>query len=102
MDDIIIFQPLKPEELRRICDIMINEIILRLKEKNITLIVSENVKLKLTKEGYNPAFGARPLKRVITKKIEDLITDTILKTSNLVDSKIISIKLNKNNQIIVA
>lgn len=102
LDDIIIFQPLKPEELRRICDIMINEIILRLKEKNITLIVSENVKLKLTKEGYNPAFGARPLKRVITKKIEDLITDTILKTSNLVDSKIISIKLNKNNQIIVA
>jgi ATP-dependent Clp protease ATP-binding subunit ClpA len=102
LDDIIIFQPLKPEELRKICDIMINELALRLKEKNITLIVSENVKLKLTKEGYNPAFGARPLKRVITKKIEDLITDTILKNSALNASKIIKIKLNEKHQIVVS
>jgi ATP-dependent Clp protease ATP-binding subunit ClpA len=101
LDDIIIFQPLKPEELRKICDIMINELTLRLKEKNITLFVTENVKLKLTKEGYNPAFGARPLKRVITKKIEDLITDTILKNPTLNDSKTIKIKLNDKNQIVV-
>lgn len=100
LDDIIIFQPLKPEELRKICDIMINELVLRLKEKDIILVVDNNVKLKLTKEGYNPAFGARPLKRVITKKIEDLITDTILKNSNSDGSRLIKIKLNGNNEII--
>jgi ATP-dependent Clp protease ATP-binding subunit ClpA len=80
---------------------MIDELVLRLKNKNITLIVDENVKLKLTKEGYNPAFGARPLKRVITKKIEDLITDTILKDSEYSKSKLINIKLNSKNRIIV-
>lgn len=101
LDDIIIFQPLKPEELRKICNIMINELILRLKEKNIILSVDENVKSKLTKEGYNPAFGARPLKRVITKKIEDLITDKLLQNSNLKNSKLINIKLNENNEIFI-
>lgn len=100
LDDIIIFQPLKPEELRKICDLMINELILRLKNKNISLFVDENVKLRLTKEGYNPAFGARPLKRVITKKIEDLITNTILNNPGKNDSRIIKIKLNKSKQII--
>lgn len=99
LDDIIIFQPLKPEELRKICDLMIKELILRLKNKNIILVVDENVKLRLTKEGYNPAFGARPLKRVITKKIEDLITNTILNNPNSKNSRTIRIKLDENKQI---
>ena len=101
LDDIIIFQPLKPEELRKICDIMIKDVAERIKLKQLNLIVDENVKNKLTREGYNPSFGARPLRRLITKYIEDLISENILKNPNLRRARTIQIKLNDNDQVII-
>ena len=101
LDDIIIFQPLRPEELRKICDIMIKEVTERVKPKQINLIVDEKVKLKLTREGYNPLFGARPLRRLVTKYIEDLISENILKTSSTKKLRTIKIQLNENDQVIV-
>jgi ATP-dependent Clp protease ATP-binding subunit ClpA len=101
LDDIIIFQPLKPEELRKICDIMVKDVTERVKLKQITLIVDEKVKLKLTREGYNPIFGARPLRRLITKYIEDLISENILKNPLKTRLRTIRIQLNENDQIIV-
>ena len=80
LDDIIVFQPLRPEELRKICDIMIRDVGERIKSKKIILNVDEKVKLKLTREGYNPLYGARPLRRLVTKYIEDLISENLLKT----------------------
>jgi len=101
LDDIIIFQPLKPEELRKICDIMIKDVAERIKLKQLHLIVDEKVKNKLTREGYNPSFGARPLRRLITKYIEDLISENILKNPNLRRARTIRIKLNDNDQVII-
>jgi ATP-dependent Clp protease ATP-binding subunit ClpA len=101
LDDIIIFQPLRPEELRKICDIMVKEVTERVKPKNIALLVDEKVKLKLTREGYNPMFGARPLRRLVTKYIEDLISETMLKTSSPKKVRVIKIQLNENDQIVV-
>jgi ATP-dependent Clp protease ATP-binding subunit ClpA len=101
LDDIIIFQPLKPEELRKICDIMVNDVAERVKPKQILLSVDENVKVKLTSEGYNPIFGARPLRRLITKYIEDLISETILRTPNIKKMRTIKIRLNEDDQISV-
>ena len=82
LDDLIIFQPLRPAELRKICDIMVKEVSERVKSKQIILNVDDKVKLKLTRDGYNPAFGARPLRRLVTKHVEDLISETLLKTSS--------------------
>jgi ATP-dependent Clp protease ATP-binding subunit ClpA len=79
LDDIIIFQPLRPDELRKICEIMIRDVTERVKSKKLALIVDEKVKIKLTREGYNPLYGARPLRRLITKYIEDLISENLLK-----------------------
>jgi ATP-dependent Clp protease ATP-binding subunit ClpA len=101
LDDIIIFQPLKPEELRKICDIMVKEITERVKPKHIILSVDDKVKVKLTREGYNPLFGARPLRRLITKYIEDLISETVLKNPSIKKSRLIKIYLNENDQIMV-
>ena len=101
LDDIIIFQPLKQEELRKICDIMVKDVIDRIKLKNIILTVDENVKMKLSREGYNPLFGARPLRRLITKHIEDVISENILKNLNLKTEQKIKIILNENNQIVI-
>jgi ATP-dependent Clp protease ATP-binding subunit ClpA len=107
LDDIIIFKPLRPEELRKICEIMINEISKRVMSKKINLIVDENVKLKLSRDGYNPAFGARPLRRLITKNVEDLISEYLLEqmsnpiTANNNKIRDLRISLNENDKIII-
>ena len=101
LDDIIIFQPLKPEELRKICDIMVKDVAERIKLKQLILNVDDKVKAKLTREGYNPLFGARPLRRLVTKYIEDLISENILKTTNTKKSRTIRIKLNDKDQVII-
>jgi len=101
LDDIIIFQPLLPEELRKICDIMIREVAKRVETKQILLTVDEKVKTKLTREGYNPLFGARPLRRLVTKYIEDLISETILKGESTTKIRPIKIQLNEDDQIVV-
>jgi ATP-dependent Clp protease ATP-binding subunit ClpA len=100
LDDIIIFKPLEQEELRKICDIMVKGVIDRVKSKKINLIVSDKVKFKLTQEGYNPIYGARPLRRLITKHIEDIISENILLNPINKAERLIKIQLNENDQII--
>lgn len=103
LDDIIVFQPLKREELRKICDLMIKSVGERLKVRDISLVVDESVKMKLTREGYNPSFGARPLRRLVTKYIEDLISEFILKSqlSKSKKTRFVKIYLNEENQVAV-
>ena len=101
LDDIIIFQPLRPEELRKICDIMIKEVSERVKPKQIILNVDDKVKAKLTREGYNPLFGARPLRRLVTKYVEDLISENILKNPVAKKARVVKIILNEDDQIVV-
>ena len=103
LDDIIIFQPLKEEELRKICDIMVREVAERVKQKQILLVVEDKVKVKMTREGYNPMFGARPLRRLVTKCVEDLISENILKNpiSNSKKMRKIKIHLNEDDQIVI-
>lgn len=101
LDDIIIFQPLKPEELRKICNIMVKDVAERVKPKQIILNVDDKVKSKLTREGYNPLFGARPLRRLVTKYIEDLISENILQNPiTTKKARILRIQLNDNNEVI--
>jgi ATP-dependent Clp protease ATP-binding subunit ClpA len=103
LDDIIIFQPLKEEELRKICDIMVREVAERVKHKQILLIVEDKVKVKMTRDGYNPMFGARPLRRLVTKCVEDLISENILKNpiTNTKKMRKIKIHLNEDDQIVI-
>ena len=101
LDDIIVFQPLKPEELRKICDIMVKEVAKRVEPKQINLIVDEKVKAKLSREGYNPIFGARPLRRLVTKYVEDLISENLLKNPMTSKTRTIKIQLNEDDEIVV-
>jgi ATP-dependent Clp protease ATP-binding subunit ClpA len=101
LDDIIIFQPLSPEEIRKICDIMVKELVERVKTKEIFLTVDDNVKAKLSREGYNPLFGARPLRRLITKYIEDLISENMLKIPVTKRGREIKVILNENDKVVI-
>lgn len=71
LDEIIIFHPLDKKQLKEIVQLQLENVQKRLAVKNITLKVTENVKEYLTKKGYDPHFGARPLKRVIQNEIID-------------------------------
>jgi len=79
LDDIVIFKPLSQKEIRLICNIMIQQLVKRLETKQVKLKVEENVKTKLSFDAYNPVFGARPLRRMITKFVEDLVSEFLLK-----------------------
>jgi ATP-dependent Clp protease ATP-binding subunit ClpB len=69
LDEIIVFDILSPETIRQIVGIQVADVVRRLKKKDIELTVSDEVMAFLAKEGYDPKFGARPLKRVIQSKI---------------------------------
>lgn len=79
LDDIIVFHPLSKENIRYIVELTIKETLSKLDELSIKLVISDEVKDKLAAEGYSPVYGARPLKRVVQKLIEDDLAEELLK-----------------------
>ena len=78
VDEIILFHSLSMEQLKKIVDIQLAHVLKRLADQHITLTVSPAAKELLAKEGYDPIFGARPLKRVIQKNILDALSLELL------------------------
>lgn len=78
IDDIIVFAHLNKEEIREIVDLMLNDLFKRLNERQLKIEVTDAAKDYLAKEGYSETYGARPLRRVIQKKVEDVLAEEIL------------------------
>ncbi len=78
VNEIIVFHPLKKEEIREIVDIMLVDVKERLKEADIQMTFDVSVKDMLGKEGYDEKSGARPLRRTISKRIEDPLSEDLL------------------------
>ncbi len=78
LDEIIVFRQLKKDEVKEIADIMLRDVFKRLQEQGITLEVTEKFKDRLVEEGYNPSYGARPLRRAIMRLLEDSLAEEIL------------------------
>lgn len=78
LDEIIVFRQLTKEQVKEISEIMLREVFGRLTEKGIALEVSEAFKELLVKEGYNPSYGARPLRRAIMRLLEDVLAEELL------------------------
>jgi len=78
IDETIIFHSLDKEDMLRIVDIQLNRLNKRLQERNITLHIRQSAKQFLVDTGYNPVFGARPLKRAIQRHLEDPLAMEIL------------------------
>ncbi|NEU30963.1 AAA domain-containing protein [bacterium LRH843] len=96
-DAIIEFNQLEKDSLLKIVDLMLNELQTKLADQNITITVSQEAKEKLAELGYNPAFGARPLRRVIEEQLEDRLTDLILDHGDVKHVEVVV----KENQIVV-
>jgi ATP-dependent Clp protease ATP-binding subunit ClpB len=100
IDEVIVFKQLGKEQIKGIVDIQINRLRPRLEERHITLYLSDAARDLLASEGYDPQFGARPLKRVIQREIENRIARSLLDgTIRDGDTIVISARTSKLVQI---
>ncbi|MEK6703495.1 MAG: AAA family ATPase [Planctomycetota bacterium] len=79
IDETIVFHQLKKEDMGRIAEIQLSRVIERLADRGMKLVVTPGAKAQLAAEGYDPAFGARPLKRTIQERIENPLASRVLR-----------------------
>ena len=78
LDEVIVFHPLSKEDIKKIVELMLDEVKELLREKDINLKISDKAKTLIAQEGYDPDFGARPLRRAIQRLIENSLSEEIL------------------------
>ncbi len=78
LDEIIVFRQLTKNEVKEIAEIMLQEVFARLLDKGIKLNVTDAFKERLVEEGYNPSYGARPLRRAVMRLLEDSLAEEVL------------------------
>ena len=78
LDEIIVFRQLSKNEVKEIAEIMLKEVFARLQDKGIKLDVTDAFKERLVEEGYNPSYGARPLRRAVMRLLEDSLAEEVL------------------------
>jgi ATP-dependent Clp protease ATP-binding subunit ClpC len=98
VDDIIVFQQLTKDEVKEIAEIMLRDVFSRLVENGIDLQVSDRFKERLVEEGYNPSYGARPLRRAIMRLLEDNLAEAML-SGEIQDGDTVHIDIDENNEV---
>ncbi len=99
VDDTIMFKPLTESGIKKIIDIFLREVSLRLKDKNIEIEVTDKAKTIMAREGYDVVYGARPLKRYIQNTLENRLARMIIKGELGYGSKVMID--NKDEEIII-
>ena len=79
LDDIVIFRMLEKEQLNKIVDLEVSKVVTRLKKKNIHITLDDSAREFLMKEGFDPQYGARPMRRAVEKNIEDPLAEHLLR-----------------------
>lgn len=97
LDDVVLFDQLNDEHMLKIVDIELNDLCERMFEQDIRLKFTKQAKDFLVKEGYDPAYGARPLKRAIQKYVEDILADAILDGDVVSGETVYTITHTKNS-----
>ncbi len=100
LDEIIVFRQLNKGEIGQIADLLLHEVSGRLVEQGISLEVSERFKERLIQEGYNPSYGARPLRRAITRLLEDSLAEAML-AGRIQSGDTAWIDVDEDNQVTV-
>ena len=99
MDEIVLFEELSEKSILSIVDVEISDFVNRMEEIEIKVSLDKEAKKFLAKEGYEPAYGARPLKRAIQQHVEDLIADAIITKKVKKGDTIKIIKDSKENKL---
>ena len=79
VDEIIVFHQLQEEHIRKIVDLMLTSLLVRIREMNINVEVTDKARAFLAEKGYDQTYGARPLRRAIQKMVEDRLSEEMLK-----------------------
>lgn len=99
IDEIIVFHSLEKDQLKQIVSLMSDQLTKRLKEQHIELELTEKAKEKIAEEGYDPEYGARPLRRAIQKHIEDRLSEELLK-GNIHPGQSVVIDVENNDFVV--
>ncbi|KAJ4850161.1 ATP-dependent Clp protease ATP-binding subunit ClpA cd4b, chloroplastic [Turnera subulata] len=100
LDEMIVFRQLTKLEVKEIADIMLKEVFDRLKGRDIDLQVTERFKERVVNEGYNPSYGARPLRRAIMRLLEDSMAEKML-AGEIKDGDSVIVDVDSEGDVIV-
>ena len=100
LDEIIVFRQLNREEVKQIAEIMLKEVFARMLEKNIALSVTDGFKERLVEEGYNPSYGARPLRRAVMRLLEDSLAEEFL-SGRIGDGDAALVDVDDSKQVVI-
>ena len=100
LDEIIVFRQLTKDEVKEIADILLKEVFGRLSEQGIELEVTARFKDRLVEEGYNPSYGARPLRRAIMRLLEDTLAEEIL-SGRLGEGDTASVDVDDTGKVVI-
>ncbi len=100
LDEIIVFRQLNKDEVKQISEILLKEVFARLTEQDITLEVTDKFKERLVEEGFNPAYGARPLRRAIMRLLEDVLAEEIL-SGRVGEGDLATVDVSEEGKVIV-
>jgi len=98
VDDIVLFKPLTEKEIAKIVDLLVAGIQKRLNERKITLKLSDEARAHIAKNGYDPVYGARPLKRYLQKEIETGLSRQIL-AGTVEDGSTVTVSVNQGGLV---
>ena len=100
LDEIIVFRQLSRDEVKEIAEIMLKEVFSRMEEKGIHLSVTESFKERLVEEGYNPSYGARPLRRAVMRLLEDSLAEEFL-SGRIGEGDSAVVDVNEEKQVVI-
>ncbi len=100
LDEIIVFRQLSKNEVKEIAEIMLQEVFARLQDKGIKLSVTDAFKERLVEEGYNPSYGARPLRRAVMRLLEDSLAEEVL-SGRIKDGDKALVDIDENKKVTI-
>jgi ATP-dependent Clp protease ATP-binding subunit ClpB len=99
VDDIVLFKALTEREIERIVELMLNELRARLTERRITLDVTDDARRFIAEQGYDPVYGARPLRRFIAHEVETRIARALI-GGDILDGAVIHVGLRDGELVV--
>ncbi len=100
LDEIIVFRQLSKNEVKEIAETMLHAVFVRLQDKGLKLTVTDAFKERLVEEGYNPSYGARPLRRAVMRLLEDSLAEEVL-SGRIKDGDMALVDIDENKKVTI-
>ena len=100
VDDIVLFKPLTQREIEQVVDLMLGDLLQRLADRRMTLEVTEEARAFIARQGFDPVYGARPLRRFIAREVETQIGRALV-SGEIIDGALIRVDL-RNDELVVS